>query len=314
MEFKDYYDVLQVDRKVSQEEIKRSYRKLARKYHPDVNKDLDAEEKFKQAGEAYEVLKDPEKRSAYDRLGANWQAGQEFHPPPDWDQEFEFKGRGFADGDAAAFSDFFENLFGRRGHRTSNTQKTFQLRGQDQHARIDISIEDTYKGASRAITLGIPELTDDGHVVAKERTLIVKIPKGVKNGQHIRLAGQGGPGIGGGDAGDLFLEIHISPHAQYRVEGKNVFVDLPVAPWEAALGAKVKVPTPDGVVELKIPAGSAQGQKMRLKGRGIPGPQPGNLYAVLSIVLPPADTEKSKELYQRMAKEMAFDPRHELGA
>ncbi len=317
LEYKDYYKVLGVDRNATQDDIKRAYRKLARKYHPDVSKESDAEERFKEVGEAYEVLKDPEKRAAYDQLGANWQAGQDFNPPPGWDQGFEFHGGGFTGADASQFSDFFESLFGGgfsaagRGGRAGHRQ--YDMRGEDTYAKVAIDLEDAYNGATRTITLRHTELGPDGRPHLKNRTLNVRIPKGVHQGQHIRLAGQGGAGVGQGKAGDLYLEVEFKPHPFYRVEGKDVYLDLPITPWEAALGAAVKVPTPAGKVELKIPAGSKAGAKMRLKGRGIPGKTPGDFYVVLQIVVPEAKTEEAKALYRQMAEKMAFNPRASLG-
>ncbi len=313
MEYKDYYKIMGVKKEATQDEIKRAYRKLARKYHPDVSKEEDAEEKFKQVGEAYEVLKDPEKRVAYDQLGANWKAGEEFKPPPDWDAGFEFRGGGFTGGDASAYSDFFESLFGQDFNRTRGSQAQFHARGEDHHAKVSIDLEDACHGATRTITLRVPELDAKGHVITRERTLNVRIPKGVKAGQRIRLAGQGAPGLGEGGVGDLYLQIEIRPHPLYRVEGRDLYLDLPVAPWEAALGAKVKAPTPEGVVDLKIPAGSASGDKLRLKGRGIPGKPPGDLYVIVQIVLPAAEDDRAKALYQKMEQELAFNPRARLG-
>jgi len=316
MDFKDYYDIMSVKRDASQDEIKRSYRKLARKYHPDVSKESDAEIRFKEVGEAYEVLKDPEKRAAYDQLGANYKSGQDFDPPPNWDAGFEFSGGGFTDGDASAYSDFFESLFGGGGFgraQAGQRQQAYHAHGEDHHAKVLIDLEDAYRGASRSISLQTPELDASGHVVTRQRTLNVKIPKGVKQGQRIRLAGQGTAGMGGGQAGDLYLEIEFNPHQIYRVEGHDVYLDLPVTPWEAALGASVKVPTPDGKIDLKIPAGTASGRKMRLKGRGIPGKPPGDLYVLPQITLPPADSEAAKELYNKMQQEMAYNPRSKLG-
>ena len=312
MEFKDYYDILEVKRDAPKDEIKRAYRKLARKYHPDVSKEADAEERFKQVGEAYEVLKDPEKRAAYDQLGANWQAGQDFRPPPDWDQGFEFDGDGFSD---AQFSDFFESLFGQRGPGGSaRGQRDYHARGRDTHARVVIDLEDAYLGGSRTLTLKHSELGADGRPALKERTLNVRIPRGVRQGQHIRLAKQGGAGIGEGGAGDLYLEIEFAHHPFYHVEGKDVYLDLPVAPWEAALGATVKLPTPAGAVDLKIPANSSGGRKLRLKGRGIPSQQAGDLYTVLRITLPPADSEAAKKAYREFQQALDFNPRTGLGA
>jgi curved DNA-binding protein len=311
MQYKDYYQTLGVDRGATQDEIKRAYRKLARQYHPDISKEPDAEQRFKEVGEAYEVLKDPEKRAAYDQIGKGFQAGQEFRPPPDWDAGFEFSG-GFPGGEGEAFSDFFETLFGR-GRRARRGGGGFRMRGGDHHAKVLIDLEDAYEGATRSITLGTPEVTGDGHVRTREHTLNVRVPKGVHQGQHIRLEGQGGPGLGGGPPGDLFLEVAFRPHPFYHVDGRDVYLDLPVAPWEAALGAKVTVPTPSGRVELTIPAGSRQGSKLRLKGRGIPGRAPGDLYAVLQIALPPADGAAAKAVYQEMAEKLPFNPRAKLG-
>lgn len=317
MEYKDYYKIIGVEKSASQDEIKRAYRKLARKFHPDLNKQANAEEKFKELGEAYEVLKDTEKRIAYDQLGANWQAGQDFHPPPDWDSGFEFSGSGADAGDTTAFSDFFESLFGRQGQpgfdgrQTSDAQ--FRNRGQDHHAKVVIDLEDAFHGATRSITLSSPVIDDQGHVTTQQRTLKVHIPKGVKKGQQIRLTGQGSPGIGGGVSGDLYLEVEFRPHSVYRVEGHDIYLELPLAPWEAALGARVKTPTPAGFIDLKIPAGSSSGKKMRLKGRGIPAKTVGDLYVVLRIALPPADSEKAKQLYRKMQQQLAFNPRVSLG-
>jgi curved DNA-binding protein len=317
MDFKDYYTIMGVERTASQDEIKRAYRKLARKYHPDVSKESDAEARFKEVGEAYEVLKDPEKRAAYDQLGKNYKAGQDFNPPPNWDAGFEFSGGGFTDGDASAYSDFFESLFGRgfgRAQAGSRRQSSgYHAHGEDHHAKVLIDLEDAYTGATRSIALSTPEVDGHGHVITKQRTLNVKIPKGVKQGQRIRLAGQGSPGIGSGQAGDLYLEIEFKPHSIYRIEGHDVYVDLPVTPWEAALGASIKVPTPDGKVDMKIPAGTVSGRKMRLKARGIPGKPPGDLYVVPQITLPPADSEAAKELYRKMEQQLAYNPRKKLG-
>lgn len=318
MEFEDYYEVMGVKRDATQDEIKRAYRKLARKYHPDVSKEADAEEKFKRLGEANEVLKDPEKRAAYDKLGENWKAGQDFNPPPDWDAGFEFSGAGFTGAggaNAQAHSDFFESLFGQRssGFGGSTGQRDFRMRGQDHHAKVLIDLEDAYQGASRNITLQMPEVDAGGHIGTRQRTLKVGIPKGVKQGQQIRLAGQGAPGMGQGDPGDLYLEIGFRPHPFYRVEGKDVYLELPVAPWEAALGGKVKVPTPARMLDLTIPAGSASGNKMRLKGKGIPGKNPGDFYVQLKIVLPPSDSENARVFYEKMKQDLPFNPRAELG-
>ncbi len=314
MDFKDYYSTMGVARDATQDEIKRAYRKLARKYHPDVSKEPDATERFQELGEAYEVLKDPEKRAAYDQLGSSWRAGEEFRPPPDWDAGFEFRGGGFTGPGAHGFSDFFEELFGRmHAERDSRAAHAVRMRGEDHHARVVVEVEDAYRGATRTIRLRVPEVTEDGHVVARERTLNVHIPKGIRPGQHIRLAGQGGPGIGSGPAGDLYLEVEFRHHGRFRVDGADVHMDVPVAPWEAALGAKVEVMTPSGPVGLTVPPGSQQGRRLRLRGRGLPGREPGDLYAVVQIVLPPADTEAGREAYREMARRFSFDPRAREG-
>ncbi len=318
MQYKDYYKIMGVDRDATQDEIKRAYRKLARKYHPDVSKEADCEAKFKDVNEAYSVLRDAEKRAAYDQLGSGWKSGQDFRPPPDWDSGFEHTGGDFRSGDTADFSDFFESLFGRDFGRTGPARGGragggFQAPGEDHHARVAIDLEDAYRGATRSITLQAPEVDDSGHVTTRSRTLNVRIPKGVRQGQRIRLAGQGSPGFGGGAAGDLYLEIEFKPHSAYRVEGRDVYLDLPLAPWEAALGATVKVPTPDGPVDLKVPAGTQGGRKLRLKGRGIPGKPPGDLYVVAEITVPPADTDAAKSLYRKMESELSYNPRKKLG-
>jgi curved DNA-binding protein len=339
MEYKDYYKIMGVERSATQDEIKRAYRKLARKYHPDVSKEADAEKRFKEVGEAYEVLKDPEKRAAYDQLGANWKNGQDFNAPPDWDAGFEFSGGGFTGGsaqqhdfdgvDASAYSDFFESLFGRGFQQAGGQQQGYQRqggfhsKGSDHHAKILIDLEDAMKGATRSISLRVPDVDAAGHVTTKERVLKINIPKGIKQGQHIRLSGQGNPGMGQGpggqsNAGDLYLEIEFNPHSIYRVDGRDVYLDLPVAPWEAALGANVKSPTPGGLVDLKIKPGSANGSKMRLKGRGIPASSSansaGDLYVVLQIALPPANTDSEKAAYKNMQKSFNYyNPRAKLG-
>ena len=316
MEFKDYYQIMGVNRDATQDQIKRAYRKLARRYHPDVSKEPDAEARFKEVGEAYEALKDPEKRAAYDQLGAEWKAGQEFRPPPDWNQGFESPERPFTDADAAQFSDFFETLFGRgfsRGPGGPGTRREFNARGEDTYARVLIDLEDAYHGATRTLAMQQTEWGADGRAQMKDRTLNVRIPKGVRQGQHIRLAAQGGAGIGKGEAGDLYLEVAFRPHPFYHVEGKDVFLDLPVAPWEAALGATIKIPTPDGAVDIKVPAGSAAGRKLRLKERGIPAKQPGDLYVVLQIALPPADSEAARNAYRDFEKGFEYNPRKHLG-
>ena len=311
MEFKDYYKTVGVARDATQDEIKRAYRKLARKYHPDVSQETNADEKFKELGEAYEVLKNPEKRAAYDQLGANWQAGQDFQPPPDWDAGFEYSG-GFDTAGANRFSDFFESIFKNERGGGHPGGQGFEARGEDHHARILIDLEDAFAGATRAITLQVPEVDAQGHVRTRARTLNVRIPAGIRAGQHIRLAGQGSAGFGGAPAGDLYLEVEFKPHPIDQVDNRDLYLDLPLAPWEAALGARVEVPTPEGVVGLTIPAGTSATKKLRLKGRGLPGDPRGDLYAVVQIALPPADTDAAKTLYESMAREMPFNPRQTL--
>ncbi len=317
MEFKDYYKIMGVAHDATQDEIKRAYRQLARKFHPDVSKLADAETRFQDLGEANAVLKDVEKRAAYDQLARRWKAGENFEPPPDWNAGFEFSGAGRQDGnhaDRGSFSDFFESIFGRGAGGESPHHTPFNAHGQDHHAKVLIDLEDTYSGASRTITLQTPELDAHGHVSMRAHMLNVTIPRGIRSGQNIRLTGQGTPGVGQGRPGDLYLEVGFNPHAYYRVDQRDVYLDLPVAPWEAVLGATVSAPTPDGPIELKIPPGSVPGSKLRLKGRGIPGTTPGNFYAVLHLTLPPADDEAATALYGAMAEQFkAFNPRAKLG-
>ena len=322
MKFKDYYRTLGVARDATQDDIKHAYRKLARKYHPDVSKEGDAEARFKEIGEASEVLRDPEKRAAYDAAGSQWErqqgAGreQDFQPPPGWDAGFEFSGRGDSDGDPFGgrdHSDFFEALFGRAARASHARRPDTHMPGQDHHAKILIDLEDAYRGAKRSISLRMPALDEQGRGVLQERTLDVNIPKGIREGQHLRLVGQGGPGLGdGAPTGDLYLDIAFNPHRLYRVDGRDVYLDLPVTPWEAALGASVGVPTPDGEVELTIPKGSASGRKLRLKGKGIPGKTPGDFYVMLVVALPPADEPKAKAAYEAFAAAFDFNPRAHL--
>ncbi len=311
MQFKDYYQTLGVPRDASAEDIKKAFRRLARKYHPDVSKEPDAELRMKEVNEAHAVLSDPEKRAAYDRLGRDYRPGQEFHPPPDWDAGFEFSTRGFSPDEAAGFSDFFAELFGRMGgaggFRAGGAG--YQARGEDHHAKVMLDIEDAFHGATRQITLQAPRVDAQGRVRLETRALNVRIPKGVREGQIIRLAGQGAPGMGGAAAGDLLLEVHFRPHPRYRVVGRDLHMTLPVAPWEAALGAVIAVPLPTGEVKVRIPEGTRGGHPMRVRGKGIPGEPPGDLLLDIHITLPPADTPKARQLYETMARELAFDPR-----
>jgi curved DNA-binding protein len=319
MEYKDYYQILGVSRDASEDAIKKAYRRLARKYHPDVSKESGAEERFKEVAEAYEVLRDAEKRAAYNQLGNNWQAGQEFRPPPGWQGRGGSRAHtgGFSSRD---FSDFFESLFGGgggggRGNGFAGMGGMggrgggFATAGQDQTVVLETSLEEAYHGGSRALKLQTPERDASGRVVNRTRTLNVKIPAGVANRQKIRLSGQGSAGMGGGPSGDLYLEVSIKPHHLYKLRERDVTVELPLAPWEAALGCKVKVPTLGGTVTLNIPANAKNGQKLRLRGRGLPGDPPGDQLAVLRIVNPPADTEAAREFFERMEQELPFNPR-----
>lgn len=309
MKYKDYYQIMGLNRNASQDEIKRAHRKLARKYHPDVSKDADGEARFKEVGEAYEVLKDPEKRAAYDRLDPNMQADQEFQPPPGWDSGFEFRGGTTAG--AGGFSSFFEQLFGHQ--QAGGTYGNRNATGQDHHAKVLVDLDDVFHGATRNITLQSPELDESGHVRLKNHTLTIKIPKGMKEGQQLRLKGQGATGMGQGAKGDLYLEIHFNPHPIFRTEGRDLYLQLPVAPWEVALGATVQTPTLAGTVGVKIPAGSNSGKKLRLKGRGIPGDPAGDIYVTLNVIAPPANNEQAKALYKEMESKLAFNPRAGLG-
>ena len=322
MEFHDYYKVLGVERSATADQIKTAYRRLARKFHPDVSKEPNAEERFKEVQEAYEVLRDPEKRAAYDQLGSQWKSGEQFRPPPDWGSGFEFSGRpngarrrgGRARGGGTAaeggfaredFSDFFSSLFGGG----SPFAQSGVHAGRDHHARIDVSLEEAFQGTTRTLELKRPEVRSDGTMELQSHTVRVSIPAGVTEGQLIRLAGQGEPASGGGTAGDLYLEVHVEPHRRFQLDGRDVTLTLAVAPWEAALGASVTVPTLAGDVELRVPAGSQSGQKLRLRGRGLPGQTPGDQYVQLKVVLPPADSPQAKALYEEMRSKLDFDPR-----
>ena len=312
MEYKKYYDILGIDKKANQQDIKQAYRRLARKYHPDVadiKKEPNAEEKFKDVQEAYKVLSDPEKRQAYDALGDNWQAGQQFRPPPGWHTRQSFEGgEKFSDEDLSGFSDFFSQLFGARTRQGAGFG--FEQRGGDQRAKILISLEEAFHGASKTLQLQIPEVDQQGKLHHHMRTLKINVPKGATNGQQLRLAAQGQPGIQGGPPGDLYLEIEIAPHPLFSLQGKDVFLVLPVTPSEAALGAQIKVPTLAGPVDLKLMPGSQAGQKLRLKGRGMPDKRVnGDQYVALQVLIPKADTEEKKQLYEQMATLMPFNPR-----
>ena len=332
VKFQDYYEVLGTTRTTSQDDIQKAYRKLARKYHPDVNQSKDAEERFKKINEAYDVLKDPKKRRKYDQLGPDWQQGQEFRPPPGWKAfkgnnifGFDFGGSGsrsFDDGETSGFSDFFELLFGggarprgagpgsfRPGGSgpTAAQNGTFSPKARDQEAELSISLEEAYLGTKKTITLaGVGRRNG-----RSDRTLEVNIPSGTPDGRRLRLSGQGGQTNGQASAGDLYLKIHINPHPDFRISASDLELDVAVAPWEAALGAKVDVPLIDGRVSLKIPAGTPSGRRLRLKGKGLrkEGEQRGDLFAVVQIVVPKALSTKERELFEELAKTSSFNPR-----
>jgi curved DNA-binding protein len=307
--FRDYYDVLGVSRDASEDEIRAAYRRLARRYHPDVNKEEGAEDRFKEVSEAYEVLRDPEKRERYDRLGPNWKAGQDVSGAPGFNgfQGFDDVRVDFGGGDfgGADFSDFFEGLFGgraggRRGGRAGGFASGFSGRGSDQEAVLELTLEEAAAGGRRQLSLG------DG------RDYEVNIPRGVRDGQRIRLAGEGGRGLGGGPPGDLYLRVRLKPHPRFRLKGDDLEVDLPVAPWEAALGATVDVPTLNGRARLKVPAHSSCGRRLRLRGEGMPTSNgAGDLYAAVKIVVPKRLRREERELYERLAEVSKFDPRKE---
>lgn len=297
MEFKDYYQILGVSKTATDDEIKKQYRRLARKYHPDVSKEQGAEEKFKTMKEAYEVLKDPEKRKAYDQMGSGYQSGDSFNAPPGW--EYQSTGHSQQHHSQADFSDFFESLFGQQRGGSRHHQH-FKQEGEDQHAKITITLGEAFRGAEKQISLSQHGAT---------RTLNVKIPAGIMSGQQIRLSGQGGAGVNGGKNGDLYLEISIHKHPQYTVDKKDIFLNLPITPWEAALGEKIEVPTLGGTIAFTLPQHSQTGQKIRLKGRGLPGNPGGDQYVTLAIYIPEPKTAEQKALYEKMKAEMPFNPR-----
>ncbi|MCW5621624.1 MAG: DnaJ domain-containing protein [Burkholderiales bacterium] len=318
MKYKDYYKILGVERGASEEEIKKAYRKLARKYHPDVSKEKDAEEKFKEVGEAYEVLQDAEKRAAYDQMG-HYQPGQEFRPPPDWGERF---GSGAGPGGQTGFEnvddlDLFDILAGlgaRRGftgHRGGGARS-----GQDVEVTVSAGVEDLMHGAEVEIPLSYVEVQPDGRLQRHTRTTKVRIPKGATEGQRLRVPGKGAPGQGGGPAGDLYINISLRPHDLFKVSGHDLYLEVPITPWEAALGAGVDIPTLAGKVTLKVPAGSRAGQKLRVRGRGLPRPKSeehGDLYAVLQVVTPSVMSEQEKDLYRELARISSFNPRAHFG-
>jgi curved DNA-binding protein len=309
VEYKDYYRILGVPRRATQDEIKKAYRLLARKYHPDVSREADAEERFKEVAEAYEVLKDPKKRAAYDQLGS-WQPGQEFRPPPDWERqfrgfEFDLGGTGGAD-----FSDFFSELFGL-GRGAGARGARFSARGQDLEAVVELSLEEALHGREAQFQVALVEFDAEGRAHRVPRSVRVRIPRGATDGQRLRVPGKGGKGKGGAPDGDLYLTITLKPHPRFRPAGHDLYLELPVAPWEAALGATVDVPTLEGRARLKVPAGSRSGQKLRLAGKGLPRPGggAGDLYCVVQIAVPASLSERERALYEELARVSRFNPR-----
>jgi curved DNA-binding protein len=317
MKYQDYYATLGVPRDASAEDIKKAYRKLARKFHPDVSKEKNAEEKFKEVQVAYDTLSDPEKRAAYDQLG-QYRPGEDFRPPPGWERQFRFE-RGNLD-DFIDLSDLFAqfgggSFAGRPGARRGPGRGAgaFAMRGQDFEVTAHLSLEDLYRGTELALELAAPEPAPGG-MRRVPRTVRVRVPKGATDGQRLRVPGKGGDGVGGGPPGDLYLNIALKPHPLFRAEGHDLYLDLPVAPWEAALGAEVEVPTLDGRVKVNIRPGSRAGQKLRLAGKGLPKPGDGHgdLYCVLQVAMPSVLTERERSLYEELARASRFDPRAHL--
>jgi curved DNA-binding protein len=310
MKYKDYYAILGVERGAGADDIKKAYRKLAQKHHPDVSKEAGAEEKFKEIAEAYQALKDPEKRAAYDQLGTGFQPGQDFRPPPDWERQFHTEGTGgggfsFEDLD---LSDLFESLRGGRGGRARQNRP---IPGEDYEVRVQLTLEDAHRGTQIDLDLVVPEYGADGSMRRVPKKVTARIPKGATDGQRLRLRGQGGKGNNGGRDGDLYLDIELRAHPLYRPTGHDLYLDLPLAPWEAALGAAVEVPTLDGAVNVKIPPGTIAGRKMRIAKKGLPKPGggEGDLYAVVQIVNPSVLNEREKALYEELRGQSHFDPR-----
>ena len=316
MDFKDYYALLGVSESATAEEIKKAYRKLARKYHPDVSKETDADARFKEVGEAYEVLKDAEKRAEYDELRKYGHRGPGgFEPPPGWQSRSHFGGGGYTEADAQHFSDFLEQIFGGGGARSGfQRQQGHRMRGEDIHARLALFLEEAFAGCEKQVQFTTHEPDPQGRLVPRLKTLNVKIPAGVRDGQPIRLKGQGAPGFGQGEPGDLFIEIELAPHPLFSVDGHNIQLTVPITPAEAVLGATITVPTLAGKVNVKVPKGANSGQKLRLKGKGLPGKHPGDQIVALQVVVPPAHTPETEALYSQLAKlESSFKPRSKLG-
>jgi curved DNA-binding protein len=305
MKYKDYYAILGVDRNANAEDIKKAYRKLARKYHPDVSKEPNAEEKFKEMAEAYETLKDPEKRAAYDQLG-RYTPGQDFQPPPDWGQQFAGAGTVFDDLDLA---DLFAGLAGRHG-AGARGGRGFTA-GRNYEATVHLSFDQAFHGTEIELDLSVLEFDEKGNARRVPRRIKARIPKGVANGQQLRIPGKGGKGVDGGRDGDLYLDIVVEPHPLYRVSEQDLYIDLPLAPWEAVLGTTVRLPTPAGTVSLKVPPGTRAGQHLRLAGRGLsrPGGAAGNLYAIAQIAVPSIVDERQRALYRQLAEISNFNPR-----
>ena len=308
MKYKDYYAVLGVDRAAGADAIKTAYRKLARKYHPDVSKEKDAEEKFKEVAEAYETLKDPEKRAAYDQLGRH-ASGEDFRPPPEWQHSYGGPSFSF---DEADLADLFAGFAGaaRGGRRAPDGP----VRGQDYEAAVRLAFDQAYSGAEIELDLGVVEHDEHGALRRVQRKIKVRIPKGVTDGQKLRVPGKGGAGLNGGPPGDLYLDIEVQAHPLYRPDGLDLHMDLPLAPWEAVLGASVELPTPAGRVTLKIPPGTRGGQQMRLAGRGLARPNgtAGDLYAHVQIAVPTVVDARQHELYRNLAEASTFNPRANL--
>lgn len=313
MKYKDYYKILGVERAVSEDDIKKAYRRLARKYHPDVSKEKNAEERFKDIGEAYEVLKDKDKRAAYDRLGQHG-SGEEFRPPPGWGEQYT-RGTGGFQYTNVDLGDLFADLFGGGGRNRGPSGAGFAMPGRDFEAAVQLDLERAYRGTEVTLNIDAAEPAPDGTARRATRSVTVRIPKGVTDGQKLRVPGKGGPGANGGPPGSLYLEIHLRPHPRFKASGHDLYLDLPIAPWEAALGGQVEVPTLDGEVRLKIAPGAHSGQKLRLAGKGLPKPDGshGDLYAVLRIVNPPAPSARERELYEELRRASSFKPRADFG-